>query len=93
MGTYTLGLVFIPMPEGEVGPPIMRVEVKSPLGGGEKYPEPFTNAVFLTLQEYHPAQLEAQVRELHAELDEIVKEAHRKYDQWQKSKLGLKRKD
>jgi len=79
MSTNRLGLAFIPRPPGEAGGPIIRVVVKNPLGGGEMYPEPFRDGVFLTLQEYHPRQLELQVKVLKGELDEIVKTAKGKY--------------
>lgn len=79
-----LGLAFVTLPKGVSGAPILRVLVKAPLGGGQQYPKPFTDGIFLTNAEYHPDQLEAQVKQLHAELDEIVKEAYRRYKRWGK---------
>lgn len=87
MKNQRLGLAFIPMPEGTAGPPILRV-VAWPLAGGEQYPRPYTNGAFLTLQEYHPRQLELQVRQLQSELDEVVAEAKQKYEAWERGVVG-----
>jgi hypothetical protein len=94
MATHRLGLTFIICdgPGTELpGPPICRVWMKSPLGGGDRYPEPFKDRVFLTSQEYHPDQLEAPVQGLHEELDQIVKDAKKRYAAWHATRRRGKR--
>ena len=82
MKTHRLGLLFVPMPKGQVGTPIAHVIVESSFR--HEYLGVPQDVTLLTPREHGIVGLEQQVAILKQDLDNVLSSARRKYANWER---------